>query len=367
MSQRTSYAFIRYGLLVVLGAAALIICVPAEAGYGPGGGGGGGGEVETTGNNLSYPVVLVDGATLSLREPPTGVDYSLLGYYWIGWIDPITGTQLACDPGILPCPPPEVDPALVSRIYLQKDANSVWQAAHSEASAPVPAYFLDWSDNLESTVWTASSVVRVETVPFTLATGSLGFQMWWASGKGTDEVWGARTSNADPPVPALYPWSPNYATIISANAWLTLQKLEEGGGSLDAKPDTSGYVWNAAAHRWDYVAGNTVRIEPYTAEINVGGKAIYGFNWNLKRQVMTAPDVKNGWWRLTFSTTNNTILFDLDNELGEAVGPTFNPPEGSALAEQAFFPQVDMTNHLTYIDIFLKATKGGGGGGKGGM
>ena len=352
MSSRNLKTVFWCGSVIVLAVATLLVIAPAEAQGGPGGGvpgGGGGGGEETTGNNLSYPVILVGGATLSLREPPAGFDFSLLGAYWYGWIDGTTLEQLACDPGITGCPPPDIE---LSRIYLQKDPLSVWQAAHLDSAAPVTAAFLDWSDNLESTVWSASSVVRVETVPFAVATGALGFEMWWASGQGVDEVWGARAPNADPAVPTSYPFSPNYATIYSTNAWLTLQKLEPGGGNQSVPPDASGYVWNPAAHTWDNVAGQTTRVEPYTAEINVGGKAIYGFNWNVKRQVMAPDETKDGWWRLTFSTSANTIVFD--------VNTVNTPPDTPPLAEYMFTPQFDYTNNLTYIDIFLKAAKGGG-------
>ncbi|MGA9752751.1 MAG: hypothetical protein WBS54_13285 [Acidobacteriota bacterium] len=360
MSPRIKRAHARFGSVLLAILAVLLFGAPALAqGYGGGSGGsgggpgGGGGEVETTGNNLSYPVVLVGGGTLSFREPPAGLDYSLMGYYWYGWIDPM-GVQVACDPALLPCPPPDVDPSLVSRIYIQKDAYSVWQAAHMMSGDPVAAAYLDWSDNLEATLWSASSVVRVETVPFASTPAALGFQMWWASGKGIDEVWGARTSNADPPLPTEYPFSPNYATIYSTEAWLTLQKLEAGGGSQSAPPDTSGYIWNAAAHKWDNVAGQTVRVEPYTAEINVGGKAIYGYNWNLKREVMSVGETKEGWWRLTFSTSANNILIGADTVLTP-------PPPAVAPADLMFMAKVDPVNNVTYIDIFLKAAKGGGG------
>ncbi|MGE5236629.1 MAG: hypothetical protein ACM3O7_09795 [Acidobacteriota bacterium] len=357
MSPRRWNALVRHGSLLVLVAAALVISAPAEAqGHGGGPGGGGGGE-ETTGNNFSYPVVLVGGATLTLREPPVGSDYTFGGYSWLGWVVTNTDEQLACDPAVLPCPPPDIDPLTVERIYLQKDPASVWQANHIASAVPVTATHLDWSDNLESTVWNASSVVRVETIPFAAATGALGFQMWWASGKGVDEVWWARASDTESPLPTGYPFSPNYATIYSTDTWPSLQKLEEGAGSLDARPVTSGYAWNAAEHKWDGVLGKTVRIEPFTPEISVGGKAIYGFNWNLKRQVMTLPDTKDGWWRLTFSTSENTILFNLNGK-----GPIFTPPEVSAPADQTFFPQADLDNNLTYIDIYIKAGRGGGGG-----
>ena len=339
----------RFGSFLLLMAAALLVSAPVWAQ------GGGGGEIETAGNNLSYPVILAGGASLPFREPPAGTDYSLLGTYWYGWIDPATGLQVACDPAVLGCPPEGVE---ISRIYLQKDPLSVWQAGHVASGVPVPAAYFDWSDDIESTLWSDSSVVRVETVPFAYAPGMLGFQMWWASGKGVDEVWGARASGTDPPVPGEYPFSPSYATVYSTNAWLTLQKLEAGGGSLVAPPDTSGYVWNASTHQWDNAAAQTVRVELCSAEINVGGKVIYGFNWMLKRQLMVAGEAKDGWWRLTFSTSENTILITE----GTVLTP---PPPAVPPAEQSFFAKVDPVNNVTYIDLYITAARGGGGGKKG--
>ena len=346
--------------------------VPVAMAKGPGGGPPDGGE--TTGNNLSVPVYFT-GGSVALRG--VSGEYAFGGTYWFGWIDG-TGTQVACDPGVTGCPPADVD---LFRIYLQKDIDNTWQAQTVTGSGVTSVDYVDWSDNLESQTWTASSVVRVETVPFRLDNSLLGFEMWWAEGLGIDEMWGARATNPLPPDPEdpdaeeeepapVYAYYPGYATIHDGSAWLTMQKLELGGGSINSPPDTSGLAWNAGAHEWfvaDPVATPDL-FEPYTplgfpaaytAELNIGGKLIFGHVWNLKRMAMTEGVTKDGWWRLTFSTDSGLIDFTANTLLGPppAPGTASTTEEGETTV---YTPVVDPDLDITYIDIYIAAAKGGG-------
>jgi len=340
----------------------------------------GGGET-TTGHNLSYPVVFI-GAPISLRG--TMGQYAFGGAFWYGWeTDSVTesGTvvvQKSCDPALEGCPPVE-DGVIVrnlSKIWLQKDAINTWQAGHLDGVGTATADFLDWSDNLESVYWTATSVVRVEAIPFaTLATPLTEFAMWWAWGKGTDEMWGARgtlETTDDPPIASLpYYKSGAYATINMPNACMSFTKLAAGEGAVDDPPD-GPFTWSYDGTGCDGVwtgVSQTVN-ETLGGELNIGGKIIFGYNWNLKRVVMVAGVAKAGWWRLTFYTPYVT---GTTPAIGFAETTQGCPPWAAPCPTQVIVaaeeggdtgpvasPVIDVPNQLTYIDVFILPGKGGG-------
>lgn len=98
----------------------------------------------------------------------------------------------------------------------------------------------------------------------------------------------------------------------------------------------------------------------------MGGKYVYGYNWALKRDEV-APWDKGGWWRLTFYTPDRSIVFT------NAAIPTTPPPVVPStpliftiLAGDTgplYAPVIDVANNLTYIDICVSDTAGGGKGG----
>ena len=47
----------------------------------------------------------------------------------------------------------------------------------------------------------------------------------------------------------------------------------------------------------------------YTAELNIKGSYVYGYNWNLKSDEVKPEIGKAGWWRLTFYTSDNSLDF----------------------------------------------------------
>lgn len=245
---------------------------------------------EVTGNCLSYPVIFT-GAPIALRGTQYP-EYSFAGTYWSGWIDPGTGEQGACDPGVAGCEYPD-------SIYLQQDPLNIWQAQYVAGAGPQTIAYLDWGDNLESQIWTTRSMIRVELVPFATDTAGLhGYQMWWAWGLGMDEMWGAHVVDGVP-----ITTQPGYATVHTADAWLTLSKLQAGEGD-PAVPPTGNYTWDPVTRTWS--GTTTLAVEAFTAELNIKGRVMYGYNWQLRRDAF--PD-KAGWWRLTFSTSDGSVLF----------------------------------------------------------
>ncbi len=111
---------------------------------------------------------------------------------------------------------------------------------------------------------------------------------------------------------------------------------------------------------------------PYSAELNIQGKYVYGYNWNLKTFNAGGYD-KAGWWRLTFYAD------DVDFDVGTIIGP---PPVPAAtpnlpLLTMASFGDIEPAaetegrlyvarvrgapDYLTFIDVCISAARGGGG------
>ena len=110
---------------------------------------------------------------------------------------------------------------------------------------------------------------------------------------------------------------------------------------------------------------------PYSAELNIQGKYVYGYNWNLKTFNAGGYD-KAGWWRLTFYAD------DVDFDEGRSSGrrqcplPTQSTPvtmasrgdiEPAAETEGRLYVArvLGEPDHLTFIDVCINAAKGGGG------
>jgi hypothetical protein len=282
-------------------------------------------EEETAGNHLSLPVIWSDPYSLPLPgtfgvERFEGRSTEIGGVLW----------------------------------YHQKDEDNEWQAESSDWSgSPVDVTYVDWGDNLEAKNWNTRSKVRVEVVLFQdLTTPLTGYEMSYISGQGQTEVWGTNGVQYD-----------SYeATVYSHNARLVIQKLP-------FPPDKCLLDWDPSGARWQGDAG-----EPlfnggvweggdgpgyYSAEINVGGKVIYGYNWDVKKNGEGA-----GHYRITFaldpvngSIPLNTFFQTTQVKLGEEV-----PDGGSGGGVAA----VDHANNLSYIDIEIVSRSGGSAGGGGG-
>lgn len=306
----------------------------------------------------------------------------------------------------------------VGRIYWQKVSTNDWWAQSRGPMAPATAAYLDWGDNLESVSWSDRSVVRVETTPYgsmipwavpfdpltqtceqaalsygldPLAVCQLGFQMWHVLGQGPSEQWGVRATDEALPLPWVY--ETPFGVIHSYAARLHMAKLTPDPvvcpGNVGSSPPPTGFSWDTSFTPPRWVTGTgadacTLRDIPYTAELNVGGRYVYGYNWMLRRDEMPSECgpgwSKAGWWRLTFYTGNGDVLFDPLNPVVEPLAPPpglpaqptvmFVPlvptlaPEGEEGA--LYTPVIDYSDNLTYIDVCIVAGGRGGGGGNGG-
>lgn len=238
--------------------------------------------------------------------------------------------------------------------YHQRDEDNEWQAESVDWSGtPVDVTYVDWGDNLESRDWNTTSKVRVEVVLYQdLAVPLRGYEMAYVSGQGVTEVWGTNGAQYD-----------SYeATVYSHNARLVIQKLP-------FPPDKCLLNWDSSNARWRGDAGEPlfnggVWMDAdgpgyYSAEINVGGKVIYGYNWDVKKNGEGA-----GHYRITFA---------LDPVNGHIPLNTFFQTTQVKLADDAAdggsgggAAVVDHANNLTYIDVKIVSRSGGGKNGPGG-
>lgn len=370
---------------------------------------------ETAGNNLSFPVIWAEGVTKVLPGAP-GMTPVLNGEWWYQWgtngtdpdvtpasCPPDPDNPLFCDDGIpgqfdenlVPGQPPADNPLPLAKAFLQKDQNNVWQAASFDSKIyQVNVDWIDWGDNLESVDWYTRSQVRTEVVLFEDAVGGdaeaypwpmLEYEMRHTDGWGINEVHGMAADLAD--VALLGPGT--QATIYSNCARLTIQKLlvdrgdtrlvdliwvpGEGWTEPSEDPENPGqpypfdlinpHIFNGSVHEGGDGPGY------YSAEINVKGRIIYGYTWNVRQLNEGAGD-----YRITFSfdasdgsNSLNTffeygttqILVPLEEELLVAAAEEGEEPGGGAVGV------LDFDNNLTYMDVRILERGGGGGGGKG--
>jgi len=248
---------------------------------------------------------------------------------------------------------------------VQKDPNNQWQAENLAVPEDHAVTTIDWGDNIEVRDWTVGNPVRVETSLFddTLDATMNQYEMCWISGRGSDEVWGAKV---DKPVGSeASTVEGSTAMVFTAGARLTIQRIT----------DPTQATWDAVQKRW-VGAGTTDPIfnqavyektsdgpGSYGSEINVQGKLIYGFNW-------ATSGLFNGEYRITFSldgptgafagtgTSLNgaTILVSEETEVPDVImsarkGPGSGGGSGGETAKNV--PVVLGDQNLTYIDVGL--------------
>jgi hypothetical protein len=310
-----------------------------------------GASIETVGNNLSFPVIWSDGVALDLRgvygEPSfEGQSFLADGYDW----------------------------------YVQNDPNNTWQAESKTvepSDGDIVVSYIDWGDNLEAKSWPLGGQIRVEVVLYkTLTTPMTAYKMQIEDPNqtGVSEVWGTNTET--------YP--SDSATVYSGTARLVIQKLGK-----DRDDPNLSVTWDPVHSRWIgddigdplFNGGVWQNIDGpggYSAEVNVQGKVIYGYNWVTR----TTADGE-GDYRITFvldpnssetGITCNTAFGEYGDE-GKVTEILPGEEEGGiivqALAEEpddlgGGIAKIDLNHNLTYIDVRLTSGKGSGRKGGGG-
>jgi len=358
---------------------------------------------ETAGNNLSYPVIWSDGSSLALRGERWLAPKLDGKWYYVWGDDPIDpqATLFSCEPD-----PLNLNECLDGRTpgeggefwkaFVQKDPLNEWQAWNYSGAGDPPweIDLIDWGDNLESVDWTISSQVRTEVVLYEPVPADAVFlpdqepfateyAMRHAFGWGITEVHGLQTTPNNELVP---PEEGNLATVYTPNARLTIQKINldiEGGETLDDLPSYESLTWNPADKGWDdplfnapifnmavYEGGDGPGY--YSAEVNVKGKVIFGYTWNVKKM-----NEGVGYYRITFSfdgfgpvglntEINETteILIPIEEEILAAIALDEEGDDGGDTGGAT--PVIDEIHKLTYIDVFITEKQRGNGGGNGG-
>ena len=376
--------------------AGVILTGLAVYGQGSPGGGKGGGHTEAAVNNLSYPAVLIGSAgapavPLDATVHELGKTYSY-GCFKAEVVGTTTYPNTSCirvdgtavtylDAAACTVAATDTTPAgpcanlTVDRIYWQKVATNYWKAETTSGALGRTVDFVDWADNLESKSWTVTSTIRVEATPFDdhskedPPSVKRGYQMWHVSGLGTDEQWGIRVPDAEP-VTAVYAYDSPYSIMYTTGARLNIAKLSKSADTCPATYEPTPYslAWDGTATTSKWVGACTLRDIPFTAELNVGGKYVYGYNWTTRRDALSCaegPWQMAGWWRLTFYTPAGDVVF---SDAGIPLTPPplpasfVWPPLEPALAVTVeadtgplYLPKIDVANNLSYIDICLKA------------
>ncbi|TSD01922.1 MAG: Uncharacterized protein Athens071425_237 [Parcubacteria group bacterium Athens0714_25] len=318
----------------------------------------------TFGNNLSFPVIWSDGVEKVLRGAP-GMTPEIGGAWWYWWGTDAEGNPLSCAPDnddINFCDdglPGSVgsEPGGRQRAYLQQDELNVWQAETIYPDGPVAIDWIDWGDNLEAVLWYLNSMVRIEVVLINDSQGALSYKTDHLFGWGITEMWGL---SFDPGENRFGELIATQATVYSHCARLTIQKLTDG-----CDPATS--VWSGTAWSGECV-GNTIfsgavreagdGLGFYSAEINVKGRIVYGYTWDVK-----AMNAGPGKYRLTFSLDSEGLCPELNTSFSVAEGTQiYLPVEEEATDEVVVSEEsgdvpsggtavIAYDKSVTYIDI----------------
>lgn len=232
---------------------------------------------EEAGNNLSWPVVFVDGVGL-------------------------TGLPPATETGLRPLPSENMivdglpfwyagNVADHGAFFTQQSANTwvaEWIDGGGQSAYDAEAY---WGDNLASQTWSVTKPIRIEVALSATAESLTGFNMFYLYGEGPDEMQGTdgTTSIFTP-------------TIYTVGSRMIIQRINGPAGTAN----------------W------TVSDEAIGSEVNVGGRIIYGAQLRLSDYVPPSGTLE-GWYRLSFEleTGANCRITSVGNTSGTYL-PEFN-------------------------------------------
>jgi len=245
------------------------------------------------GNNLSLPLVFADGYGLTGALLSTTV----VPPYDLTNIDPNTGLRPTAEELAVLTAFPWFDPATIFPLnnldYYQQQTVSTWQAdwVNGVAADPnaVQQVTANWGDNLASVTFSANSVIRVETVLYQELPETLtGYTMALLYGAQVTEMQGTDATT----------YESTRRNVYAVNARLTIDKLDGPGGNV-VFTHFDKAVWENYGN--DGPGG-------YSAEINVGGSLVFGYNWMLNQDTVPDGQTKTGWWRLTFSLDDSATI-----------------------------------------------------------
>ncbi len=279
------------------------------------------GEVSTVGNNLSYPVVFTEGIGL-------------------------TGLAVTTDPGVRPTAEENIlvdalpfwyagNVADYGAYYLQQGVNT-WQAEWLDGSAGgIQQAEVAWGDNLTGVQFNTHQNIRIEVVLNDLGGRQLsGFNMTALYGTGETEMQGTDGTTA--------PFTP---TLYSVMPRLILEKLD------DATRQPVYTAFDGAI----YEAFGGDGPGSFTAEVNVAGKLIYGYNLMIQNLTLPGDLHKYGWWRATFVLDDNGQVGGTPVARNTALASLIAGTGG-----KTYPPQLDQAANRTWVDFDVKSASGGG-------
>lgn len=271
---------------------------------------GGGNHEETAGNNLSFPVIAVDGFGISPVTNSFTVPYT-------GAYTGLTDEEIA-----------ELESS--GPWYPQKTEGNVWQAGYINNGSEDVTY-IDWGDNIESVYPKIRTPFRLEVTLYkTLVTPMSVYTMAVLEyPSSSSELQGTNTNTDDS----------YFATIISTKPKLVIQYL---GTSKPTDLTWSVYQWTSSSPLFPVDV-------TFLPELNVGGKYIYGASSGGWKPTSL------GYYRITFYIpTSSGIDFTSTTTVANFSDGFTGTGEGTAAT-----PIVDDVNNLTYVDVEVKT-----GGGK---
>lgn len=342
---------------------------------------------ETAGNNLSFPYMWAEVdpffATTSsatrmrntyrnryrvAQQSITPATYSLAGEWWYWWgFTP--GTEGNPDiPWV--CEPSPANPTACldgsspgtgwEKVYLQKDPLNKWQATTINGTgAMVYVDRIDWGDNLESVDWNTRSKIRTEIALYIdepAGENWVEYLMRHLDGWGIDELHGVSTEGGAP-----VELNATEATVYSHCARLVIQKLSDIGedGSFDC-------TWNDELRYWTGDSKPPLFSDPvykagdgpgyFSAEINVKGKIIYGYTWDVRR--LQDPEEPTGVYRLTFALDEDCGSTPRNTSIAGVV-----PEPGESNSAHPVTDEYGNYVNATYIDVTIVEGNGKPGGG----
>jgi len=293
------------------------------------GGGSGGGE-EGVGNNLSWPVIFADG--YGMTGLPVMTDAGLRPTAAEGIA--VTGLPFFAAGNVADYAQGGVD------YYMQKGDNT-WQAEWLDGSGEMQSAQVSWGDNLTHHTFSTHGMIRVETSLSAVdAPEMTGYAMTHLYGQGPTEMQGTDGSTAAY-TPMLY----------TVTARLRIEKLDN---------ETMEPVYLA----FDGTVADGLQSEgpgSYGAEVNVGGKVVYGYNLRVKDLGIPTGVEKYGWWRLTFSLDESASIDGASVPRGLSLDRIGNA-ESETEEELLYTPVLDTVGQRSVLEIWIASASGGGGG-----
>jgi hypothetical protein len=263
-----------------------------------GGSGGGGEPTGTFGNNLSFPVVFADGygiagAKISGTWPGPGPFATLPTFDFNTGLRPLSTEVLTA----FPYYDAGTAVAISGVTYYPQATASTWQAEwRNNAAGDQLEVIVDWGDALLSKSYTASSLVRIETVLKQDATIAgvtdtmTAYTMKLLSGSRTTELQGTDKST----------YASATRNVFAINARLKIEKISTSGTPDVVIVDKAVYEgFGTTEEGGGKGGGGMSSSKAYGAELNVGGLVVYGYNFSLSS--VTGVPNKTGQYRITFS------------------------------------------------------------------